>query len=247
VTSHDPRTSDPESTSGSSVVAHFANLAMHVHSSEDYDDSLRRITHTAIDSISGCEAASLSLLEKEGPVTRAATSELATLGDQIQYEEMEGPCLDAAMEDRLVHAPNLGVDQRWPKSSGRLSSELGVASMLSCRLALDVAPRHTLGGLNMYATKLDAFTEDDKMLALLLSSLGAVVIDASRQQVHLRAAIESRQTIGEAIGILRAQQGVSSQEAFDMLSKASQRMNIKLRDLAQRISDSGGGTPPPKI
>lgn len=85
-----------------------------------------------------------------------------------------------------------------------MASELGVGSMLSCRLALDVAPLHTLGGLNMYSTSRNAFTDDDKMLGLLLSSLGAVVIDASRQQVHLRAAIESRQVIGEAIGILRA-------------------------------------------
>lgn len=230
----------PAQDHADSIVAQFADLAMYVHSSEDYPDSLRRITTTATEAIRGCAAASLSLLEKDGPVTHAATSALAAQGDQIQYDENEGPCLDAAMEERIVYTSNVANDDRWPRSSGRLGSELGVGSMLSCRLALDVAPRHTLGGLNLYATSLDAFTEDDKMLTLLLASLGAVVIDASRQQVHLRAAIESRQVIGEAIGILRAQQGISSQEAFELLSKASQRMNVKLRDLAQRISDTGG-------
>jgi hypothetical protein len=65
-----------------------------------------------------------------------------------------------------------------------------------------------------------------------------VVVDASLQQAHLRAAIESRQVIGEAIGIIRAQSRyLGSDEAFAMLAKASQRMNIKLRELAKRIAD----------
>lgn len=71
------------------------------------------------------------------------------------------------------------------------------------------------------------------------------MVDASRQQAHLRAAIESRQVIGEAIGIIRAQnRHVSSDEAFAMLAKASQRMNVKLRDLARRITDGQSTTTP---
>src|SRR5829696_7846839 len=110
--------------------------------------------------------------------------------------------------------------------------------MISCRLTLDAAPHHTLGGMNLYSTVEDGFTGEDQMLAILLASLGAVVVDASRQQAHLRAAIESRQVIGEAIGIIRAQnRQISSDEAFAILAKASQRMNIKLRDLARGITD----------
>jgi hypothetical protein len=109
--------------------------------------------------------------------------------------------------------------------------------MFSTRLTLDAAPNDTLGGLNMYATKPNAFSEQDQMMALLLSSLAAVVVDASKQQEHLWQAIRSRQIIGEAIGILRAQSNLTSQQAFEMLSRASQRDNVKLRDLAQQISN----------
>jgi hypothetical protein len=123
-----------------------------------------------------------------------------------------------------------------------MAEEIGVGSMVSCRLTLDAAPNHTLGGMNLYATAEHAFSDEDQMLAILLSSLGAVVLDASQQQAHLRAAIESRQVIGEAIGIIKAQRRVSSDEAFRILSTAFQRMNVKLRDLAQRISQ--GGQPP---
>lgn len=219
-----------------SLIEEFASVAPRVHASADFDDSLARITGTAVSVVNGCEAASISLLDKGRAVTRGATDRLALDGDQIQYEEGEGPCLDAALQGLWVYEPDLAADVRWPRSSRRIA-ELGVASMFSCRLALEVAPNHTLGGLNLYATKRDAFSEQDRMLAILLASLGAVVVDAARQQQQLREAIKSRQVIGEAIGILRAQHNLSSQLAFDMLAKASQRTNTKLRDLAQRISD----------
>jgi GAF domain-containing protein len=220
-----------------SLIMEFAALARQVHASEDFPGSLSRITSTAEHAIVGCEAASISLLTPDGPVTFGATHALADEGDQIQYQEGEGPCLDASMEEQWVYTPDLAVDPRWPRSAARLALQLGVQSMFSTRLTLDAAPNDTLGGLNMYATRPDAFSEQDQMLALLLSSLGAVVVDASKQQENLRQAIKSRQVIGEAVGILRAQSNLTSQEAFEMLSRASQRTNVKLRDLAQQISD----------
>jgi transcriptional regulator with GAF, ATPase, and Fis domain len=220
-----------------SLLDAFQEMAAHVHASEDYEDTYRRITSTAAHTITGCDAASISTIEKGKPITHGSTGALASDGDQIQYDEGEGPCLDAAMHERWVYTPDMAKTRKWPHSSKRLLGELGVQSMLSCRLSLDAAPHQTLGGINLYSRARDGFTDEDQMLALLLSSLGAVVVDASRQQAHLRAAIESRQIIGEAIGILKSQGGVSSEQAFDMLSKASQRMNVKLRDLAQQITD----------
>jgi GAF domain-containing protein len=230
-----------------SLVEAFAEIASHVHTSEDLEDSLRRITAAAVHSVEGCDSASLSLLTDRGPVTRAATDQLSLDGDQIQYDEGEGPCLDAAMHQRWLYSPDLGTDRRWPRSAGRMARELGVRSMVSCRLSLDAAPHNTLGGLNLYSTTGDAFTDDDQMLAILLSSLAAVVADASGQQAHLRAAIESRTVIGEAIGILRAESGLTRDQAFTVLSRASQRMNVKLREVARRIAEGQldrAGPPP---
>src|SRR4051812_8068271 len=92
--------SSSEASPSRSLTEAFSEIAQHVHSSEDYEDSMRRLTETAVHTIAGCTAASLSLLEKDGPVTRAATDQLARDGDQIQYDEGEGPCMDAAMEER---------------------------------------------------------------------------------------------------------------------------------------------------
>ena len=45
----------------------------------------------------------------------------------------------------------------------------------------------------------------------------------------------TRQLIGEATGILMARQNITQQDAFDMLRRASQRLNIKLREVAEQI------------
>src|SRR3954467_1833478 len=92
-----------------SLILEFGELARQVHASDDFPDSLARITSTAEHAIGGCEAASISLLTGEGPVTFGATDPLADEGDQIQYEEGEGPCLDAAMAEQWVYTPDLAV------------------------------------------------------------------------------------------------------------------------------------------
>jgi transcriptional regulator with GAF, ATPase, and Fis domain len=220
-----------------SLIEEFAELARQVHASDDFDDSMSRITATARHAIGGCDSASVSLLTKDGPITRGATDAIASAGDQIQYQTGEGPCLDAAMEERWIYTPNVGIDPRWPRSAAQIGAELGVGSMFSCRMTLDAAPNKTLGGLNLYAMTPEAFSSQDQLLAILLSSLGAVVLDSARQQEQLRAAIATRQVIGEAIGILRAQSNLNSEQAFQLLSRASQRTNVKLRDLAQQITE----------
>lgn len=52
---------------------------------------------------------------------------------------------------------------------------------------------------------------------------------------QLTQALESRDVIGQAKGILMARERCTSDEAFDILRRASQRMNTKLRDVAEQI------------
>jgi AmiR/NasT family two-component response regulator len=51
-------------------------------------------------------------------------------------------------------------------------------------------------------------------------------------------ALASRDLIGQAKGILMAREGCSADQAFDMLRRASQRLNQKLRDVAEQIVES---------
>ena len=52
---------------------------------------------------------------------------------------------------------------------------------------------------------------------------------------HLNAALATRDIIGQAKGILMAAEGVSDDDAFLILVRASQRANRKLRDIAADV------------
>jgi AmiR/NasT family two-component response regulator len=62
---------------------------------------------------------------------------------------------------------------------------------------------------------------------------------------QLTTALETRDVIGQAKGILMVREGLTADEAFDILARASQRMNIKLRDVAAQVVASmvRGATP----
>ena len=58
---------------------------------------------------------------------------------------------------------------------------------------------------------------------------------------NLQIAMESRAIIEQAKGMIMARSRCSADEAFDMLVKASQRENVKLRVLAERLVASAQG------
>ncbi len=59
--------------------------------------------------------------------------------------------------------------------------------------------------------------------------------DLSRENLHLRRALTSRGVISVAKGILMATSKVDEDQAFAMLVRASQRENVKLRAICDRI------------
>lgn len=58
---------------------------------------------------------------------------------------------------------------------------------------------------------------------------------ASYLNEQLRQAVASREIMGEAKGVLMARENCTRDEAFDILRRASQRENRKLRDLAEEL------------
>ena len=241
---------DPVSTASlpAAVLQAFAETTRLLYVSEDLDETLLRVTTLATQTVEGCEVASLTMKEGSRLVTRAATGDLAVTCDTIQYEEGEGPCLEAALHQGLVHTRDSASDDRWPRLSRRVSKEAGVGGMLSCQLSVgDVKGSRALGGLNLYATRPDAYTDADRLLAMLYAAHVAVIIEAARREVQLREAMASRDVIGQAKGILMAQGGVSADDAFSQLRLASQRLNVKLRDVAgDMVHSTETPSSPPK-
>jgi AmiR/NasT family two-component response regulator len=86
------------------------------------------------------------------------------------------------------------------------------------------------------------FTGEHQAVAQLFASHAAVVVANAEAYCAaeslgrgLKEAMESRAVIEQAKGILMAAQWCGPDEAFELLVAASQRENVKLRDIARRI------------
>jgi AmiR/NasT family two-component response regulator len=100
-----------------------------------------------------------------------------------------------------------------------------------------------LGALNLYSRRPGGLAAADLDVASVLAAHLAIALavshrgDRDRAEVSdLRAALRSRDVIGQAKGILMARGGLTADEAFEVLVRASQRLNTKLRDLAEQVA-----------
>lgn len=201
---------------------------------EDVGTTLGRIVHLAVENLEGCDYAGILLVERGRITSPAASGDVPMRLDALQAETGEGPCVDAIREHELFRTGALELEDRWPAFATRAHRETGVSSIVSLRLFLE---QDTMGALNLYARARDAFDDTDVALGSVFAAHASVAMSAARREQQLRQKAETRDVIGRAKGILMARSGVTDDDAFAMLVRASQRMNTKLRDVAQRIAD----------
>ena len=80
--------------------------------------------------------------------------------------------------------------------------------------------------------------EHDRLFAENLDRV-AEIVRLTLQNEGLHVALGHRSVIGQALGILMERHKIKDSEAFDMLREASQRLNIKLYDLAESLTRTG--------
>ena len=210
----------------------FADVARALLEEHDVEGTLDRICALAVRTIDACEAAGISIAS--GPrISSLSTSDaLPRILDDIQSETQEGPCVDAIKEHEVFMTGTLSEEARWPEFSHRAHDETGVQSILSLRL---FASEDTMGALNLYSTKADAFDDQDVATGSVFAAHAAVALASAQREAQLEDKATSRDVIGMAKGIIMARQHVSDDEAFAILRRASQRMNVKIRELADRV------------
>jgi GAF domain-containing protein len=214
----------------------LARLARELDAEADLDRMLQRVVDATLTEIGGAEHAGITLAERNSVSTRVATSDLVRKVDKIQYDTGEGPCLQA-VTDRIevIRVDDLRRETRWAAFTPR-AVKLGVAAVLAFNL---YAHHEVLGALNIYATRPRPFTDDSVHMGSLLAAHAALGLAATRKELNLQEALESRDIIGQAKGILMERFKITSREAFDMLVIASQETHRKLRDLASELATTG--------
>ena len=97
----------------------------------------------------------------------------------------------------------------------------------------------SLGALNLYSLEVGGFDGQDRAAGLMFAAHAAVALRSAQTEEQLRSAIASRTVLGQAQGILMERYKLSAERSFEVLRRVSQDANVKLRDVAQRLVDTG--------
>jgi GAF domain-containing protein len=200
-----------------------------------------RVARLAKAVVPGANHVSITSVENDEAHTPVFTGEVALMLDERQYDTGYGPCLDAAASGRAITILDTSNDQTYPGFAAHAHG-LGVRRVMSVAMAV---PQRTLGAINMYGTGETPFEWAGTEAARDFASHAAVVLANAalyertvRSAEQMQHALKSRGVIEQAKGIVMRDNRVSADEAFDMLTQASNRSNRKLREIAQAIVEA---------
>lgn len=215
----------------------MAELARDTALPRDVDQVLAGVTAAAAEMIPGTNTCGVLLIGKGGKFDSLfGTSDLIYKLDALQEECGEGPCIEAALNESIVRTDDFTTEQRWPKYS-RAVVKLGVHSGLSFKLYTSGA---TAGALNLFGLEPKAFDAQSEAIGAVLAAHAASAIIASRHGEQLESALTTRDTIGQAKGVIMERFGVDAMRAFEMLRELSQSSNTRLVDIAARVIETRG-------
>ena len=201
----------------------------------DLQATLDAIARTAVETIGPAKYSGVNLYEHGTFVPQAVAGEPPLILDVLQQESGVGPCIDASRSQITIRVDDMTTETRWPEYVER-ALILGVASMLCVPLYVD---DQQLGSVSLYATDLAAFSLADEYVARLFATQAALALAEAHRAGQLRHALSNRDVIGQAKGILMERHRITADEAFRMLSAASQQSNRKLADVARALAETG--------
>lgn len=216
------------------------SLSRVVFAGRERTEVFTEITGIARWALPGSDAASITLIRGERAFTAAFDGQLALDVDELQYQGGFGPCVDAARTAQVMLVKDMRTEDRWPGYTTH-AAERGVGSSLSIPLPFQSG---LIGALNNYSTRPDAFSADDVdpgqeiagWVALCLANADFAT-GTHEELTHMRIAMASRSIIDQAKGILMERHCIDQEQAFTMLTRASQQTNTKLRDIAGDLVD----------
>jgi len=222
----------------SAFTASLAALSRFFIGDSTLQETLSRVADLSVDAVAPADFVGITMIVEGQQRTAIFTDETAPEIDQAQYDSGEGPCVAAFQEQRVTHIASTLEDGPWPEFR-RAAAGHGIRSTMSLPMLVE---KRAVGAMNFYARVERAFGDDDVETASLFTSQAAIVLanaqaywDARDLSAGLSEAMKHRAVIEQAKGILMAAQGCDEDAAFDLLVAASQRENVKLREIAQRI------------
>lgn len=214
---------------------------------EGLADFLQDVASRAVVDVPPALSCGVTVRREGEPLTMASSDAFANRLDDIQYSVDDGPCLHALRASETVVISDLDADDRWPVFRSQGLAE-GLAATLSAPM---IALGQAVGALNLYSKTPHSFDDGASTRAHRFAeqAAGAVALAVTlshqtQLNAHLEAALASRTTIDQAIGVIMREQRCDAAQAFTILRAASNRRNLKLRDIAAELITKVSGKPP---
>ncbi|GAB3546320.1 GAF and ANTAR domain-containing protein [Arthrobacter tumbae] len=221
-----------------------------VLSTSDMQEFLNELAVLSARSVSGNGEdvlCGITLLRRRRAATVAYNSETAKSMDELQYAFKEGPCLTAASEQRTIVVDDFATENRWPEYSEVVSGH-GLRSILSAPFTIGAGAH---AAMNLYSYRPGSFRNEEVTFAESYARQASKGLQLALRMAHYSEeadnrsrAMESRTDIDVAVGIVMAQNRCSQAVAFEILQRASNTRNVKLRVIAAEIVQRVSGTAP---
>jgi GAF domain-containing protein len=218
----------------------FASLSGLVYADRPLADTLQKMSVLATQVLSEAPEVSLTLIEREQGLTAATSGPIALALDLRQYDDGDGPCLDAARYGQTVRLTIDGPDQRY-RNLRQAAQEKGVTHTVSLGLSTG---DQVMGAMNIHNITGRPLSEKSEEIARTFAVCIGIVLgnaeqhrQAATRADNLEVALRTRAPIEQAKGMLMTRHHCTSEEAFAMLTRLSQSTHVKIRDIAQNLVD----------
>ncbi|WP_210085666.1 GAF and ANTAR domain-containing protein [Mycobacterium sp. OAE908] len=213
----------------------IAELVQQLYSRSDADSDTviaELAEHAAIE-IPGAQYAGVTVTRNAKHIdTPAATHKWPILLDEIQQRHREGPCLTAAWEEKTIHVADLETDERFPMYRRDALEQTPIRSVMAFQMFI---AGETMGALNIYSEEPNVFGHVSRDMGLIFAAHSSVAWNAARRDEQFKRALASRDTIGQAKGMIMERYGVDAVQAFEVLRKLSQDSNVPLLQVATEL------------
>jgi hypothetical protein len=173
-----------------------------------------------------------------------ASSPSAHLLDLFQVQNEEGPCLECSTDGLPVAAADLQTESRWPRFT-----QLAMAQNFNAVYALPLRSREaTIGALNLFAS--EPLSEGQLVVAQALAdtaTLSLLQVDPTVdlqiviRRIHM--AVESRNTIQQAQGMLAQRYAIDAEAALVRLRVAQEESSLTLVQVASAVIERDTNSP----
>jgi transcriptional regulator with GAF, ATPase, and Fis domain len=224
----------------SDLTATFTETTQALFSAGSAADTLKAVVALAVATIDGCDYASIFIGDDNHRTRPVGSDPAAAQVDVVQHQSGQGPALDALAQGGQHYVEDI-ADETHRDGFGAAAADAGIRSCVTVRLSDD---GERAAALCLYAIYPRAFGALDRAKAVILAAMAGLALsaaDAQADQSRLRMeeAMDTREMIGQAQGILMEREHISAEHAYGILRRASQHLETRIRDVAQDLVDSG--------